>query len=74
MIPITIVNGIPYMTFHPCTDQEWVSFPHGVLTLEADWDSTFLGMHEMLRIKSGMSLNLLLLQALLTQHLMSIGS
>ena len=30
------------MPLCPCTNQEWLTLPHAVLTSEADWDPTFL--------------------------------
>jgi len=38
VIPLNIVQGLPRMTIHPFTDQEWEDLPHVILTSELDWD------------------------------------
>jgi hypothetical protein len=42
---INIVNGLPYITMHPYTDDEWDSLPHVVWTGDSDLDPTILGHH-----------------------------
>ncbi len=38
VIPLNIVQGLPQMTIHPFSDQEWEDLPHVILTSELDWD------------------------------------
>jgi hypothetical protein len=42
VIPINIVGGLPYISIHPYTDDEWDSLPHVILTSDLDWDPTVL--------------------------------
>ena len=40
--PINIVNGLPYITMRPYTDDEWDSLPHVIWTSDNDWDPCVL--------------------------------
>jgi hypothetical protein len=40
--PLNIVSGLPYVTMHPYTDNEWETLPHGIWTGDLDWDSSVL--------------------------------
>jgi hypothetical protein len=42
VIPLDIINGLPYMKMVPYTDKEWKELPHVVLTNGAEWDPTVL--------------------------------
>jgi hypothetical protein len=42
VIPINIINSLPYIQMHPYTDHEWDTLPHVVLTSDVDWDPTVL--------------------------------
>jgi hypothetical protein len=42
VIPINIVGGLPYISMHPYTDDEWDQLPHVILTSDLDWDPTVL--------------------------------
>jgi hypothetical protein len=36
--PINIVGGLPYISMHPYTDNEWDQLPHVILTSDLDWE------------------------------------
>ena len=38
IIPLDIINGLPYMKMHPNTDKEWDELPHILLTSSEEWD------------------------------------
>ncbi len=38
VIPLDIINGLPYMKMYPHTDTEWHELPHIILTSGATWD------------------------------------
>ena len=42
IIPLDIINGLPYMKMHPNTDSEWEKLPHIILTSGGDWNPTVL--------------------------------
>lgn len=42
VLPLSIKNGLPCITIKPCTDNQWDSLPHTVLTSDADWDPSAL--------------------------------
>ena len=42
LIPLDIINGLPYMQMHPNTDKEWKELPHIILTSGDEWDPTVL--------------------------------
>jgi hypothetical protein len=42
IIPIDIVNGLPYTPMRPYTDEEWEVLPHIIWTSDSDWDPTVL--------------------------------
>lgn len=42
MIPINVVNGLPYIHMHPYTNHEWDTLPHIILMSDVDWDPTVL--------------------------------
>jgi hypothetical protein len=42
IIPIDIVNGLPYTPMRPYTDEEWDVLPHIIWTSDSDWDPTVL--------------------------------
>ena len=42
IIPLDIINGLPYMKMHPHTDKEWEDLPHVVLTGSDTWNPTHL--------------------------------
>ena len=44
VIPISIRDGLPYITLCPFTDEEWDSLPHVILTSDADWDPSMLDL------------------------------
>ena len=42
VIPLDIINGLPYMKMVPNTDDEWDTLPHIILTSGDDWNTTVL--------------------------------
>ncbi len=42
IIPLDIINGLPYMKMVPNTDKEWNDLPHVILTSSEEWDPTFI--------------------------------
>ena len=36
--PLSIADGLPHLKMRPCTDEEWDTLPHVILTSDADWD------------------------------------
>jgi hypothetical protein len=42
VIPIDVRRGLPYITMHPFTDEEFEELPHVIWTSEDDWDPTSL--------------------------------
>ena len=42
MIPLDIINGLPYMQMETHTDQEWEDLPHVILTEGAPWNPKVL--------------------------------
>jgi hypothetical protein len=42
VIPLDIINGLPYMKMVPYTTHEWETLPHVILTSGAEWDTTVL--------------------------------
>ena len=38
VIPITIRHGLPYIPLRPCTNREWDTLPHIILTSDEDWE------------------------------------
>ena len=40
--PLTIHNGLPYVSIRPFTDSEWDTLPHVVWTSDVDWDPSVL--------------------------------
>ena len=42
LIPLDIINGLPYMKMVPNTDHEFQTLPHVILTSEQDWDPKIL--------------------------------
>ena len=42
MIPMRIVNGLPYIEMRPYTDEEWKELPHVRLTMPGEWDPSAL--------------------------------
>ena len=40
--PLTIKGGLPDITIHPYTDQEWKESPHVIWTSDAKWDPSVL--------------------------------
>ena len=45
VMPINIINGLPYIPMRPYTDEEWVKLPHVLLTAERKWDPRVLDGH-----------------------------
>ena len=45
-IPISIKNGLPCIPLRPCTDAEWDTLPHIIVTSDLDWDPTVLDCPE----------------------------
>ena len=42
IIPLDIINGLPYIKMSPHTDQEWDELPHVILTSGDQWDPRVL--------------------------------
>ncbi len=42
VIPISIRDGLPYITLRPFTNEEWDSLLHVILTGDTDWDPSML--------------------------------
>jgi len=42
VIPISIRDGLPYITIRPFSDEEWDNLPHVILTSDMDWDPGIL--------------------------------
>ena len=42
VIPLDIINGLPYMKMCPNTDHEWNTLPHVILTSSEEWNTTVL--------------------------------
>lgn len=42
VIPLDIINGLPYTPMRPFTDKEWDTLPHVQLTLDSEWDPRVL--------------------------------
>ena len=42
IIPLDIINGLPYMKMEPHTDKEWNDLPHIILTAGDQWDPRVL--------------------------------
>ena len=42
VIPINIIDGLPYIKMRPYTDAEWDDLPHVILTSDMDWDPSIL--------------------------------
>ena len=42
VIPLDIINGLPYMKMKPYTDAEWDSLPKTVITSPTEWKPTLL--------------------------------
>ena len=42
LIPIGIIQGLPYIKHKPYTDKEWETLPHVVMTSDDNWDSEVL--------------------------------
>jgi hypothetical protein len=42
IIPISISNGLPYISMHPPMDKEMESLPHEIMTSPSPWDPTIL--------------------------------
>ena len=42
IIPLDIINGLPYMKMCPNTDAEWEELPHVILTSGDEWDPSVL--------------------------------
>ena len=42
VIPLDIINGLPYMRMVPYTDTEWDKLPHVILTSSEEWNVTVL--------------------------------
>ena len=40
--PLTIRNGLPYVTIRPFTDDEWNTLPHVIWTSDVEWDPSIL--------------------------------
>ena len=38
VLPLNICSGLPYLTMHPYTDNEWEALPHVILTSDVDWN------------------------------------
>jgi hypothetical protein len=43
--PISISNGLPYISMRPPTDKEMESLPHEIMTSPSPWDPTILDHH-----------------------------
>jgi hypothetical protein len=42
ILPLNIRMGLPYLSMHLFTDEEWDSLPHIILTSEREWDPSCL--------------------------------
>ena len=42
VIPINVINGLPYITMRLHTDEEWSTLPHVLLTADRKWDPRVL--------------------------------
>ena len=42
VIPLSIKNALPRLAIKPCTDEQWDSLPHTILTSDSDWDPSLL--------------------------------
>jgi hypothetical protein len=42
IIPLSIVEGLPYMQLRAPTEDKFKNLPHVILTSDADWDPTIL--------------------------------
>ena len=42
LIPLDIIQGLPYMKLRPPTDHEFENLPHVILTSDTDWDPSIL--------------------------------
>lgn len=42
VIPLSVHQGLPYMSLRPFTNDEWRSLPHIILTGELDWDPSIV--------------------------------
>ena len=42
IIPLDIINGLPYTPMRPFTDKEWDTLPHVQLTSDGEWDPRVL--------------------------------
>jgi len=42
VIPISIKDGLPYVTICPFNDDEWDNLLHVILTSDVDWDPSIL--------------------------------
>ena len=42
LIPLDIMNGLPYIKLRPYTDGEWKKLPMVVLTSDEEWDPKVL--------------------------------
>ena len=42
ILPLDIINGLPYLKMTPHTDKEWEELPHVILTSSAPWDPRVL--------------------------------
>ena len=42
IIPLDVINGLPYMKMAPHTDKEWDALPHIILTAGDQWDPRVL--------------------------------
>ena len=42
VLPLNIVNGLPYLPMRPHTDEEWETLPHVPLTQDNEWNPTSL--------------------------------
>ena len=42
VMPINIINGLPYVPMRPYTDEEWERLPHVLLTAHCKWDPRVL--------------------------------
>eukprot|EP00934_Nitzschia_sp_Nitz4_P004676 Nitzschia sp. Nitz4//scaffold468_size5769//118//5631//NITZ4_009203-RA/size5769-snap-gene-0.0-mRNA-1//-1//CDS//3329552515//4666//frame0 len=38
VLPLDLVNGLPYLPIRPYTDSEWEELPHVIMTSDVDWD------------------------------------
>jgi len=42
VMPIDIIDGLPYIEIRPYTDDEWDKLPHVIMTGDTDWDPSVL--------------------------------